>query len=64
MSGKNIGLALSAVGLLIGLASVFAESIGLADYSGFGYRQWTGTILGALVLLSGLVVYAKAPKTT
>ena len=64
MSNKNIGLAVSAVGLLIALASVFADSIGLAEHSGFGSTQWTGTILGALVLLVGLVVLAKAPKTT
>ncbi len=63
MSRKNQWLALTVVGLLIGLVSALAEPLGLGRDNGFGSRQWTGTIIGALVLLVGLALYAKEPKT-
>jgi uncharacterized membrane protein len=63
MSGKNLALIMIVVGLVVGLVSVFAEQIGLGRGQGFGHRQLTGTIVGALILLIGLVKYSKAPKT-
>ena len=64
MNRKTLGLVLSAIGLLVGLASVFAERLRLSEYSGFGSDQWAGTIIGVVVLLVGLALYIKAPKTS
>ncbi len=63
MNRKTLGLVLSVVGLLVGLASALADPLGLSQYSGFGSNQWAGTIIGVVVLLVGLVLYSKAQKT-
>ena len=63
MDRKTLGLVLSVVGLLVGLASAFADPLGLSQYSGFGSNQLAGTTLGAVALLVGLVLYSKAQKT-
>lgn len=62
MSGKNLAVVMILAGLILTLVSVFAEQLGLGRGQGFGYRQMTGTIVGALILLIGLVKCSKAPK--
>ncbi len=64
MASRNLGLILGAVGLLGVLVSTMAEPLGIGRDNGFGPRQLTGTIIGALVLLIGIAMTAKAPKTT
>jgi hypothetical protein len=63
MGSKNLGLILSAVGLVGVLVSTMAEPLGIGRDNGFGPRQLTGAIVGALVLLIGMAMAAKAPKT-
>jgi len=63
MSSRKSGLILSAVGLVGVLVSTMAEPLGLGRDNGFGPRQWTGTIVGALLLLAGMLMTAKAPRT-
>lgn len=61
MDRKTQGLVLAGVGVLVVLASLFAAPLGLAKWSGFGSNQWTGTLIGAVVLVIGLVL-AKSRK--
>ena len=64
MDRKTLGLVLSAIGLLVGLASALADPLRLSQYSGFGANQWAGTIIGVVLFLGGLALYAKAQKTS
>ena len=43
-----------AVGAVLLLISALAEPIGLGDGDGFGLKQTTGVIIGALVMVGGL----------
>lgn len=63
MSKKNLALVVSAVGALGLLVSVFAEPLGLGRGDGFGIRQTSGTIAGAVILVVGLLMYSKSTKT-
>ena len=64
MASRNLGLILGAVGLLGVLVSTMAEQLGIGRGNGFGPRQLTGTIVGALLLLIGIVKMAKTSKTS
>ena len=64
MASNKLGLILSAVGLLGVLVSTMAEPLGIGRDNGFGPRQLTGTIVGALLLLIGIVKMVKASKTS
>jgi len=61
MSGRT-ALILTAAGLLVGLASGLADVMGLGQHVGFGPRQTTGVILGAVVFLVGLVAWLRAHR--
>ncbi len=64
MSKKLLSLALIAVGLLAGLVSLLADLIGplqlpvvgltVGEDPGFGSQQTAGTIIGLLLLLTGI----------
>jgi len=41
-------------GVLLVLISVFADPLGLGRHPGFGWMQWLGVVIGALVILAGL----------
>jgi hypothetical protein len=45
-----------AVGIIILLVSLFADLIGIG-VAGFGYKQTTGTIIGAVIGIIGLIFY-------
>jgi len=63
MSSKKLGRILIVVGLVGVFVSSMAEPLGIGRGNGFGPRQLTGTIVGALLLLVGMLMAAKAPKT-
>ena len=42
------------VGLLLVFIAVFADPLGLGRHPGFGWRQWLVSIVGVVVLLTGL----------
>jgi hypothetical protein len=42
------------VGVLLVLISALADSFGLGQSPGFGWRQTLGVVVGALVILGGL----------
>ena len=50
----------SAVGLLVILASVLADTIGLGEGTGLGAKQIAGIAVGAVMLVGGLVLAGRA----
>ena len=63
MGRKNLAIALCAIGLIGAIVSAFAEQLGLGRGNGIGPRQITGMIVGVVLLLIGVFMAAKAPKT-
>jgi hypothetical protein len=57
MTKRNIGIALVVVGVLLVLASLLADTIGLgAQPEVFGWRQILGAVVGAAVGIGGAVL--------
>ena len=57
---KQLGSLLIGVGIVILLASVFADPLGIGGYPGFGTKQMLGTVLGIAIGLIGLLLYRKS----
>jgi hypothetical protein len=58
MSSKTIGLIVAIVGLLAVLLFALADVIGVGSQPGvFGTRQLIGVIVGAVVLIVGVVIF-------
>ena len=55
---RRLGGVVGAVGLLIVIVSAFAEPIGLGDGDGIGWLQTFGIIIGAVLVIAGLM-YAR-----
>jgi len=60
MSGRAVGLTVAVVGLIVGLLFALADAIGLGGSPGFGTRQLVGVIAGAVILIVGIVIYARS----
>lgn len=58
-SGKLIGLPAVAGGLVVLVVCLFADSFGLGGEPGFGWKQITGSMVGAVVTLVGLMILIK-----
>lgn len=55
MDNKQIAMALIAVGVVVGLAAILADSIGLgSDNGSFGALQTLGTIVGLVLVIAGV----------
>ncbi len=52
---KTSGIIIAIAGLAILLISIFGYELGVARNPSFGALQITGTILGAVILIYGLV---------
>lgn len=60
MDKKTLSIAILVIGIAILLVSLFADSIGVGDFPGFGRDQTIGSIAGALVTAVGLYLTIKA----
>jgi uncharacterized membrane protein (DUF441 family) len=58
---REVGLAVLAIGLVVGLFSGLAEVFGIGEGS-FGWKQLVGVIVGAVVALVGLYLVMTAPS--
>ena len=58
-SKKTVGIVLLVVGIVILLASLVADPIGIGGSPSFGRDQIVGTIVGAIVTVVGLVLTLK-----
>ena len=56
---KKIGIMLLVVGVVILVLSLVADIIGLGGAPGFGPNQILGTVVGAIVTITGLVLMSK-----
>ena len=62
---RPTAMTVSAIGLIVLLASVLADYIGVgAGEVDFGHKQIIGTIVGALILVAGLVLTSRAKPPT
>jgi len=63
MSKKLISTLLIIGGLLIALVFIFADLLGVGgNLDAFGWKQITGTVVGVLVFLVGLLLRFKGAK--
>ena len=65
MSSKTVGITVAVVGLLVGLAFVLADVIGIGQHpGGFGVRQLIGTVVGIVIVVVGVVMYVRASRSS
>jgi hypothetical protein len=68
MDRKLVGGVVTAAGVALLVLSALADPIGLGEGGGFGWKQTTGVIVGAVVVVVGLALMyvrrgeAKAPQ--
>lgn len=53
LTGKNQSLALLAVGLVVAIVALAADSLGLGGHPGIGWKQILGALVGAAVAVAG-----------
>ena len=60
MDRKRLGWALVALGAVLVAVSALADPLGLGDGGGVGWKQITGIVVGAAVVLGGVaLVYTR-----
>jgi peptidoglycan/LPS O-acetylase OafA/YrhL len=60
MDRKRLGWALVALGAVLAALSALADALGYGDDGGFGWKQTTGVVVGAAVIVVGVaLVYAR-----
>jgi len=59
---RTIKRAVLIVGILLLAVSLLADAIGIGNDAGFGSQQITGTIVGAILTIAGLVLKEKVPS--
>jgi len=52
---KKKGAGLVVLGIVILVLSLGADVFGLGDHPDFGYKQISGTVLGCVAILAGIV---------
>jgi peptidoglycan/LPS O-acetylase OafA/YrhL len=63
MSRRTVGLTLAVVGLIVGLLFALADAIGLGGSPGFGRSQIIGIVVGVVILIVGVVIFARSRPT-
>ena len=56
MDRKRLGWALVALGVVFACVSALADPLGIGEGGGVGWKQITGVVVGAAVLLVGLAL--------
>ena len=59
-SHKPIGIVFILLGIIIFILALSADFIGLGAWPGYGYKQISGFIVGAIAIIAG--VYLKQKK--
>ncbi len=60
MDQKKLSIALLVIGIVILVASLFADRFGIGEQPGFGFDQVIGSLVGAVVTAVGLFFTVKA----
>ena len=53
MNNPMLAWVLIGIGAILVLIALFADPLGLGKSAGFGWKQWLGVLIGALVILAG-----------
>jgi predicted transporter len=61
MDRKLLATLVAILGVLIILVSALAEPLGLGEGGKFGWKQILGTVIGALLLVAGVVLQRVGP---
>ena len=56
---KIIGIVLLLNGIIIFILASSADFIGLGEYPGYGYKQISGNIVGAIAIIAGVYLTRK-----
>ena len=56
---KIIGIVLLLNGIIIFIVASSADFIGLGEYPGYGYKQISGNIVGAIAIIAGATLFRK-----
>jgi uncharacterized membrane protein len=63
MNARTIGLIVAVVGVIVGLAFLFADVLGISiDPDTFGVIQIIGTVVGVVLVIAGGVLYFRTGK--
>jgi hypothetical protein len=55
MSSKTRSLVLIIIGMILVLLSLVADMLGVGAHAGFGWKQMTGTIVGVVLAVVGVL---------
>jgi len=58
-SQKQIGIVLILLGIIIFILALSADYIGLGGWPGYGYKQISGSIVGAIAIIAGFYLKQK-----
>jgi hypothetical protein len=61
MSNKTIGYALIILGVVVLVISLAADTLGIGNVPGFGWKQILGAVVGAVVALGGVWLALRNP---
>ncbi len=53
MNNPMLARVVIGIGAILVLIALFADPLGLGKSAGFGWKQWLGVVIGALVILAG-----------
>ena len=59
MGKKTIGIALTAIGVVVMIVSLAADAIGIGAAAAFGYKQIIGAVLGLVIAAIGYYYYSR-----
>jgi hypothetical protein len=59
MDKKKLGVALLVIGVILLLISLLADTIGIGEGGAFGYKQITGTVVGAITAIVGYILISR-----
>jgi uncharacterized membrane protein YeaQ/YmgE (transglycosylase-associated protein family) len=62
MSNKTIGYALIILGVVVLVVSLAADTLGIGNVPGFGWKQILGAVVGAVVVLGGVWMAMRKPS--
>lgn len=57
---KTIAIVLIVAGIILLIASLLADMIGIGQAVGFGYKQMAGSAVGVIAAVAGFVIRPKA----
>lgn len=54
MGSQKMGIVFLLIGLIIFILALIVDFVGLGQYPGYGYKQISGMIVGAIIIIVGV----------